>query len=502
MTTNVNETLDAMKAAQASSNADIIAKNFVQPSTATTGLQAYDLEAPSKKLYPVLTPLRNMLPRRGGGFAIQANWKAITAINTGNVRPGITEGKRGGTVAHQLTEYMAAYRGFGMEKTVTFEADYAARGFEDPKAMAALQALQSLMIAEEGVILGGNTSVSLGTTPTPTVANSGTGGSIAAGTYSVIAVALGLQAYWDLVGWNNGGTNGSFVASTASVNASITRTNVDGTTDTFGGGVAQKSTGGTTTTSGSTSTVSASVAAVQGAYAYAWYIGTAGSERLAALTTINSVVLTSIPGSGQLASALPSADNSTSSVDFDGLLSIASKSGSGAYYNALATGTAGTGTTLTGAGGRVVEIDAALAQFYQQYRFQPTHLFVNFKQFQKITNVVLGQTNPAVYFTSDVNSDAAFSAGRNVGTYLSPIDGSVMNIVVHPNMVPGTMMFYTASAPAYVDGVSDIARIRTRQEYYQIEWPLKTRKYEYGVYVDEVLQHFFPPALGILTNVA
>ena len=42
---------------------------------------------------------------------------------------------------------------------------------------------------------------------------------------------------------------------------------------------------------------------------------------------------------------------------------------------------------------------------------------------------------------------------------------------------------------------------RTRREYHQIEWPLRSRKYEYGVYVDEVLQHFFPPALGVISNI-
>jgi len=69
-------------------------------------------------------------------------------------------------------------------------------------------------------------------------------------------------------------------------------------------------------------------------------------------------------------------------------------------------------------------------------------------------------------------------------------------------MPPGTMFFNTTQAPAYVQGIPDIVRVRTRREYYQIEWPLRTRRYEYGVYADEVLQHYFPPAIGVLTNIA
>ena len=365
-----------------------------------------------------------------------------------------------------------------------------------------LQALQSTMIAEELIILGGNTSVALGTTPTPTVATAATGGTIAAATYNVICVALGLQAYWDVAGANNGGTGAYLDVTTATVPGSITRTNADGTTDTFGGGSAQKSVAASQVTTGSTSTISASVAAVRGAYAYAWFLGTSGAEKLAAVSTINSVVLTSVPSTGQLASSLAASDNSTSTLEFDGLLSLAAKSGSNSYFNSLATGTAGTGTTLTAGSGRVNEIDAALASFYRNYRLQPTTMYVSYVQFQKITNLVLGSSNPAVSMWVNVNADSDVIAGRNVGKYNSPINGANIDIVVHPNMVPGTILFYTNTVPAYVDGIGDICRVRTRQEYYQIEWPLKSRKYEYGVYADEVLQHFLPPSMGILTNIA
>lgn len=499
---NSDELLALVKTAQAKA-VDDLTKNFNQPGSATAGIQGYDLEAPSKKLYPVLCPLRNSIPRVGGGFAIQANWKAITGINTTRVRAGVSEGQRGGQVQHATAEYFAAYRGIGLEKAVTFEADYAAKGFEDVKALAVQQTLESLMIEEEMIMLGGNTSNALGTTPTPTLAGSTSGGTLAAQTWSVICVALGLQSYWDVAGINNGQTGGAFDPTTAQVKASITRTNADGSTDTFGAGTAQKSAAATVVTTGATSSIAASAAAVRGAVAYAWYWGTAGSERLGAVSTINSVSITAAAnGAAQLASALPAADNSTSALEFDGLLTIASKSALGAYFSALATGTPGTGTSLTGAGGRVVEIDAALGAFYDKYRLQPDKIYVNFRQFQKITNLVLGQTNPQVMFTVDVNSPKELVAGRNVGKYLSPITGEVIDLMVHPNLPPGTIMFRTTRVPSYLDGVSDLCRVRTRREYHQIEWPLRTRKYEYGVYADEVMQHYFPPSLGLITNVA
>lgn len=499
---NMAELLELVKTSQAKA-VDELTKNFTQPGSATSGIQGYDLEAPSKKLYPVLAPLRNSIPRVGGGYSIQANWRAITGINTTRVRAGVSEGQRGGAIQHTTADYLAAYRGIGLEKSVTFEANDAAKGFEDIKALAVGQTLESLMIEEEVTLLGGNTSTLLGVTPTPTLVASAAGGTLATQTLSVICVALGLQSYWDVAGINNGQTGGAFDPATAVVRAQITRTNTDGTTDTFGAGTAQKSAAGSVAVTGATGSVAATVAVVRGALAYAWYWGAAGAERLGAISTINSVSITAASnGAAQLASTLPAADNSTSVLEFDGLLTIASRPALGAYYNALPTGAAGTGTVLTANAGRVTEIDTALATFYDRYRLQPDKIYVNFRQFQAITRLVLGATNPNVQFNVDVNAPIEVLAGRNVGKYMSPITGEILDLLVHPNLPPGTILFRTTRVPAYIDGVTDLCRVRTRREYYQIEWPLRTRKYEYGVYADEVLQHYFPPSLGIITNVA
>lgn len=500
---NIAEILELVKTSQGKS-VDEIVKNFVQPGGATTGIQGYDLEAPSKKLYPVLTPLRNRIPRRGGGFAVQANWKAITGIRSAARRAGVSEGNRGSYTQHTSAEYLAAYRGIGGEKYVTFEADYAAQNFEDVKALAVSQALENLMIDEELIILGGNTSLAYGQPNAPTLVGSTTGGTLAAATWSVIVIGLSLQAYWDIAGLNNGNVNQSFDATTAAVVAQDTRTNADGSVDLVNMGVSRRSNNATVVTTGATSSIQATAAAIPGVVAWAWYWGPAGTERLGALTTINSVLITAATGgANQLASVVAGAgaDRSQNSLEFDGLLTIASK-GLGSYYVNMPTGTPGTGTPLTAGSGRVVEIDAALADYYRKYRIQPNEIHMSYVQFVQIGKLVLGSTNPGVTFMIDPTKPIELVAGRNVGKYLSPINGQIIDMIVHPNMVPGTILFNTTAAPAYLDGVQDIVRIRTRREYFQIEWPIRTRKYEYGVYADEVLQHFFPPALGIITNIA
>ena len=496
------ETLDLLKVAQ--STPDDILKTFVQPGTATTGLQAYNLEAPSKKLYPILTPLRNSIPRIGGGFAIQANWKTITNINTTNTRAGVQEGQRGGLINYQLNEKFAAFRGYGIENNVTFEANYAAKNFEDVKALAVQQSLEALMVQEERLILGGNTSVSLATPTAPTV-TAAAGGNLAGGTYEVKVVALTLQAWLDTVGVNNGSIGQYFDAATAVVPGLITRTNADGTTTTFGGGSSAPSltSGNVTVTAGDKITCSTPV--VTGAVGYAWFveIGT-GGFLLAAVSTINSVVITNdAPVGAQNISTL-SGNNSTSALDFDGLLYQAWATGSGAYINALATGTAGVGTDLTsdGAGG-IVEFEQALIQFYNKYRLSPSHIYVSATELISISKLIVGNSGaPLLRLTTDATNPGTLQAGIVVGEYLNKVTGQKVLIRVHPNMPAGTIFFWTDRLPYPLSNVSNVTQMLMRQDYYQLEWPLRTRKYEYGVYADGVLQSYAPFSMGIITNIA
>ncbi len=237
---------------------------FTEAASATSGLTFYDLELGAKFLYPVLTPLRNAIPRVSGRGGIQANWRAVTAINTQGLRFGVSNANRGGVLAVATTDYSAAYKGLGVETSVDFEAQYAGQGFDDIRAVAAKTGLESLMLGEEAMILGGNATLSLGTTPTPALTDVGTGGGLAANTsLSVICVAL---------------THDGFVNASLSggVQGAVTRTNADGTSDTFGGGAARRSANATITTANdgnATHLVRAAVAPVAGALGYAWFWG-------------------------------------------------------------------------------------------------------------------------------------------------------------------------------------------------------------------------------------
>jgi hypothetical protein len=503
MNESTGKILELLRSAHESGGSETLAKFFIQPNVQTQGLMAYDLASAAAVLYPVLTPLRNRIPRITGGFNIQANWKAITGINTTNQRAGISEGNRSAYIAQTTADYFASYRGFGLDNFVTFESDFASRGFADVKALAVTQLLQSVMIQEERLDLGGNTSLIMERTPKPTVAITSQGTVNTGTTVSLICVALGPQAYLDVAGHNNGIIGQTFDYKTAKVPAIINRTNADGTSDTFGGGSARKSEATTLAVTTNGSAVIGIVEPVRGAWGYAWFLGTSGNERLAAVTSTATAIIKSIPTQGQLASELPDMDCSISHLDYDGLFIQAAKAGSNAYWKTMTNYTYGSPLTSDGAGG-IEEFEEAFAAFYNLYRISPTLILVNPQECVNITKKIIGNNGaPLIRFNMDARSlaDGKISAGISIGSYLNKVMGAEIPIVVHPNLAPGTIFFLSESLPYPLPGTANVFQKRLRADYYQIEWPVKSRKYEYGVYCDGVLQHFAPFSMGVITNI-
>ncbi len=499
MPNTTQDTLQRIAEAQKNPIADAdLTRAYSQSSSATSGLTFYDLESPAKLLYPVLTPLRNRIPRVVGGRGIQANWRAITAINPSKVTGGVSEGNRGAVIDQTTADYLAKFAGIGHENYVTFEADYAAEGYDDAKARAVQGLLHSTMITEELLDLGGNASLALSAAATPTLADVATGGALAAATaYKVYCVPLTLrgQRTWSVAGTGNP--------------VAVTRTNADGSTDTIKGFCGQMSSVASVTTASdgnATHGVRASVTPIAGAAAYAWFWGTAtgAGSTLGAITAINSVLITANATGSMAANATGlDSDNSKDSLVYDGLISQIATSGSGAYVAALATGTAGVGTKLTsdGAGG-ITQVETAFASFWDNYRLSPDTIYVSSQVLLDMNALIIANGGaPLIRYASD-NGGNTLDAGTVVGSYLNKITNQRVAIKVHPNMPAGMMIFYSDSIPYPLSNVGSVLVKKLRRDYYQIEWPLKSRKYEYGVYFDGVLQCYFPPAFGMIHNIA
>ncbi len=466
--------------------------------TTSTGLVAYDLQAPAKNLYPVQTPLRNVIKRVGGGIGTATNWKVVAGIiGSGFDAMGwVPEGQRSGTMSYATAPKAASFVTLGEEDFLTFEAINAGKGFEDVQATSKMRLLQKTMLKEENAILGGNSSLLLGTPVAPTLTAGGTGASLPAATYSVIVVALTYE----------GLMNSSLAGGIATQK---TVTGADGATYTLNGGSSVKSAAATqAVTLGQT--LFASVTPIRGALGYAWFVGTAGSETLQAITGINSAAFSAaLAGSRQAASAVGGADYSANpGLAFDGLLTTALLPTNNAYLKVMAPGVAGTGTPLTSSGtGSVTEIDDMLQGMWDAYRLSPTLIYVNSQELRNISKKVLSSGSASLlnYFHPSSNGQPPqITAGSVIEFYYNPFTGTRIPIKVHPTLPAGTIIGWAADLPAQYQNneVPNVAEMKTRAEYYGIDWPLSTRKRSHGVYVEEVLAVYAPFAMGVITNIA
>lgn len=452
----------------------------------STGLVNYDLTGPAKKLYPVLSPLRNALPRVMGNGDTATRWKAITAINPANLSPGVGEGKRGGRISVTEQDYTAAYAGLGLEGDVTFEALYAAEGFDDARARTVESVLRSVMIAEERIILNGNNSLALGTPTAPTIALAA-GGAMTAQATVVYVVALTPEGFLN-----------SSVA--GGLPKSVVRTNIDGTTDTYGGGSSNISAASNSvTTTGGNLSVTATCPAVKGAAGYAWYVGpNAGGAKLAVVTTVNAATFIADPAGTQTAATWGS-DQSTNGLVFDGFITQALKTTS-SFYQSLDGGF----LTSDGASG-IVQIDAALKAQWDNNRLSPTKIWVSSQEAATINKKVLSATGvPLFRINLDVEGKPAVIGGSMVAGYFNkfaPGGGQVIPMEIHPYLTAGTLFMQAEYLPYPLSNVNNVAQIKTRRDYHQIDWPITSRVYQFGVYADEVLQVFAPFAFCVLQNI-
>jgi hypothetical protein len=467
MTGISQQTIDALKALLAAPGLPIDVNVRKDVSTAT-GLVAYNLEPIARLLEPAYSPLRNRIPRVGntkGGTAV--NWKVIESLDTKKAGVFTAEGVKAATVNVTVVDRTGAFKTISLGDYVTMKAQWAGRGFEDVKARSVARLLKTGIVREEQGILGGR-NAALPAVTAPTVANEAAGGAIADGTYNVFCRAIGYMPGEGIT------AKGRFSAATST------------------GALA----------GGNDNVITASVPWVEGASRYEWYVGTAGNERLQAVTYINSVRLTAaLSGTSVTKAAVDAADtgNGGDTLAFDGL--YAQLDGTKNKNVTLATGTAGVGTQLA-----LLAIDDLLQDMWDTYKSDPDLMVVNSEQSRKITDLVLAANGaPTLYVTRDSAPNAGQSSitgGYRVTHYVNKATGKVIPILVHPYQPQGTIGFFTFEMPFSASDIDNPIEIETLQEWMQIDYPLTAPRWDFEVLVDEVIKVYFPGANAAIRNIA
>lgn len=472
-----------------------------------SGLTWYDLRSPALLQMPVLTPLRDKLPRKqraNPGSA--ANWKVIP--NSGVTPSGypsigfVPEGQRSGFMSVTATPESATYTTIGEEGEVTWEAKRAAQGLDDANAMARFLTLKKVMLKEEPALLYGNKSNKLGTPTLTTSAPTNASATITPTTYYVAVVALTGE------GMQNSSVTGG-------VGTQKTITGADGKTYTVNAGSSQKSAISTQVVS-SGDALQGVVTPIKGALGYAFYVGTSNSAaalHLQAITTTNTFLLLTTPTSSgqtadQITADLSVNDGTTGGgnnqvTGFDGIFTTSVLSGSGAYFLDLQ------GSALTSGGdGSIEEFDDMLLTLWSQYLIGMTDFWMSARTARAVRKLILNSSSaPLVRIERSLDDTGSVAGGAYASTYMNPISvfgGDKIPLRVHPNLPDGVVVCYSNVLPAWYENNETpvTAEVLTRQDYYSVDWPIKTRADEFGVYTDEVLAVYAPWATAVICGIA
>ncbi len=477
-----------------------------------SGLTYYDLEREAKLLYPVLAPIRKRMARVGlrpgqQGSGLACHWNIVTNPNSGNVIASVSEGKRGGTLTPATAPKISTYKGIGLENVVTWEAEYASEGYDDLRALAQRTSLDSLILAEEPMLLWGNSGTSgvglqFHQTPKPagtqqeSEGSPTTTGSLAsAATYYLYCVAL------SHMGWVQATAAGKVVPT-------VVRRNADWSTDTIPAGAAQISAASnaiTVTSADSVGSIVATVEAVPGAAGYAWFLGAsagAGNAFFAGVTTLNTTVLTAVPADTEQAANYTGSGNdySFNPLAFDGLIPQALASNG--YFKSL------DGAPLTGDGANgIVEINAVLKYMWDTYKISPTRMYGGSGVVDSIVKIALSSASNAgflIMLQNAVDSVGNLVIGTAVAQYVNRFafgGAKPIPLEIHPNMPDGHLFFDLEVNPYPTANIAQARCVRTRRDYFQVIWPIRTRQYENGIYGDECLQVYVPYGMALISNI-
>lgn len=404
-----------------------------------TGIVGVDLSG-LVSLVPVNVPARNntsAFPRViSTDGAKVATWRALLNVNSGQSDAAVGYDYAGSLVNISEQDVYAPYVPMAKAGRVTLDAVGISRNYADALAVSELQTLMQLFIFQDIHIINSQ-NWSLGTVPAPTATSSSTGGSIAAGNtlYVKVCARSGANYY---IGGNT--------AASSQVGITV---------------------GNSTSTNSVTATLAA---AVKGAVAYDWYVGTAPdtTQYYYTTTTTTSVVITTIPTTAQAvpslqlisatapASTAPTADTSFSANWYNGV--IASSIGD---YGSTGPVTPGTGTA-TGAtfidnggnapalsGGGIDILDKINDSLWSAVQLSPTAYMCNSAQVDEISKQILGSSSATTFLPpTDADARTNLAGGGFVGRYINRAAGGVpVSIEVHPHVAPGTIIARTDRVP-------------------------------------------------------
>jgi len=437
-----------------------IGKDLSLTSPIASGLVAFDLEAPSKKLYPIQTPIRNRIPRTKG-IGTSSRFKVITGItgsSTGvnDVYPGIIDStantfggvtyQRPAKISYAGYDAVVPYSQFGLSDQVSWSAQFSGQGFEDIRQLSQSSVLYASMLSEEKVIIAGRGTAS------------GFSGALAAPTGVTATARAAATGETAITG---GGTNiYAFVTADAGPFGQSVLSSV--VTVATGSGVVDIAVP-TMPVGAPGIRVYVGTGSSQPANSAFWYAGRTGSN----LFTIQGA----LPTSGIAASTV-TADTSAYAAGYDGILATCLGASSG--YVSRVNGPLS--TTNPGS-----EFFKAFDVMYQANGADPDEVMMNGSDRRQLSDLL--KTTTANYRLA-VTTDE--SHGAMIGSMVIGMQNEVTTKMVDlstSRFIPqGVAPIVSWELPIPNSEVSNVWEMKLVQDYTGISWPVMGTTYDYSSY--------------------
>jgi hypothetical protein len=453
------ETIEAVRNQLANTD---INKDLALASPLATGLVAFDLEAPSKKLFPRETKIRNRIPRKKG-IGTSHRFKVISGITgsqTGvsDLYPGISESTttsfgsvnylRGPKISYAGYDVAVPYSQFSLSDQVSWAAQFAGEGFEDIRQLSQTSVLYASMLEEEKMIISGRGTGSGFLGALPALTGITLTARTAAGTESALT-GFTTNVYVKVTA-DAGPFGQSVLSSAANVGVSAGQV-VDVTVSGMGTAPGMR--------------VYVSTGASDPGDAARWYAGRTASN----VFTLQGA----LPTSGVAASTVV-ADTSAYAAGFDGI--VATCLGPNSGYVSRVNGTFNAANPGN-------EFFKAFDTMYQNNGADPDEILFNGSDRRALSDL-LKTSSSSNYQIMVQNQGEAHSAqiGALVTGLQNETTGKMVGLSINRYMPQGVCPIVSWTLPLPDSNVSDVWEMRLVQDYMGIQWPVNQFAYECSSY--------------------
>jgi hypothetical protein len=483
---SVSQSLATLKAAQPE-----LTKDLTLTTPLSTGLVAFDLEAPAKVLAPRPTPIRNRMPRiRGIGtshrFKTISGFTGTGTGGVGNIHPGIVDTTqtnfaltgssqslyyhRGPKISYAGFDTNVPYSQFSVSDEVTWSAQFAGQGYQDIRQLSRTSLLYASMLMEERMLLMGRGTASPFS------------GAMAAPTAVTLTARTAATGELALTGF----TTAIWVKVTSDAGA-------------FGQSVA---TAAATVAVSAGQVVDVKLTDAAQALGYNIYVSTGASDPgdAARWFMLRSPGLTgAVPGVITLTGALPTsgavppaADTSAYAAGYDGILAYCMGTNSG--YNVKIN------TTLSNTNPGV-EFQRAFSAMYATNKADPDRILLNGADRRQLSDTLKG--NAASNYKINLTQDdvTGVTLGDVTVAIVNEVTGKRVELEVSPWLPQGVAPILSDTLPIPDTQVSNVWSVVCVQDLMGIDWPVLQFAYESSSYCYNTMVCYAPGWNGCVSGI-